>query len=96
MILVTNTSDKTRQKAVCVCSHLPIGPQPNPVMYVAANPVRGLLLDRKRSEEHLQMLQREHENKNKTKTKTTKIHFLPLTGGCSEGLDAFKHKSHAR
>ena len=30
-----------------------IGPQPYPVIYVVANPVRGLL-DRKRSEEHLQ------------------------------------------
>ena len=34
-------------------SNLPIGPQTYPVIYVVANPVRGLL-DRKRSEEHLQ------------------------------------------
>ena len=33
-------------------SHQPIGTQPYPVLYVVANPVRGLL-DRKRSEEHL-------------------------------------------
>ena len=32
-------------------SHLPIGPQPYPVIYVVANPVHGLL-DRKISEEH--------------------------------------------
>ena len=42
---------------VCVCVHINRSGlnQINPVMYVAANPVRGLL-DRKRSEEHLQML----------------------------------------
>ena len=33
-------------------SYKPIGPQPYPVIYVVANPVRGLL-DRKISEEHL-------------------------------------------
>ena len=48
------------------CSQLPIGPEPYPVIYVVANPVRGLL-DRKRSEEHLQKLRAM-----KTKTKTTK------------------------
>ena len=38
---------------VYVCSsHLPIKPQPYPVIYVFANPVSGLL-DRKKSEEYL-------------------------------------------
>ena len=45
-------------------SHEPIGPQPYPVIYVVANPVRGLL-DRKRSEEHLQS---SNESKRKTQT----------------------------
>ena len=43
-----------------------IGPQPYPVIYVVANPVRGLL-DRKRSEEHLQS-----SNESKRKTRTNK------------------------
>ena len=47
-------------------SHLPIGPQPYPVIYVVAIPVRGLL-DRKRSEEHLPS-----SNESKRKTQTNK------------------------
>ena len=47
-------SERAPFRRVCVCSsHKPIGPQPYPAIYVIANPVRGLL-DRKRSEEHLQ------------------------------------------
>ena len=47
-------------------SHQPIGPQPYPVIYVVANPVRGLL-DRKRSEEH-----QPSSNESKRKTQTHK------------------------
>ena len=43
-----------------------MGLQPYPVIYVVANPVRGLL-DRKRSEKHLQS-----SNESKTKTQTNK------------------------
>ena len=46
-------------------SHLQVGPQPFPVIYVVANLVRGLL-DRKRSERGTSTkLQRELENKTK-------------------------------
>ena len=45
-------------------SHKPIWPQPYPVIYVVANPVRGLL-DRKRSEEDLPS---SYERKTKTQT----------------------------
>ena len=42
-----------------------MGPQPYTVIYVVANPVRGLL-NRKRSDEHLQSSS-ESKNKNKNK-----------------------------
>ena len=126
-------------------SHLPIGPQPYPVLYGVANPVRGLL-DRKRSEEHLpssnQSKRKTQTNKNDNEkgtriakytcqkkiddghsmervwhsasrepsdtlpgsqpsTQTRSVYPIPmmhlnvltfflLTGGCSEGLDAFR------
>ena len=66
-------------------SHEPIRPQPYPVIYVVANPVRGLL-DRKRSEEYLLQSSNEsmkQKQKNKTKQKMTKKN---TTGGCSAGL----------
>ena len=47
-------------------SHEPIEPQPYPVIYVVTDPVRGLL-DRKRSEAHLQS-----SNKSKIKNKNKK------------------------
>ena len=57
---------------LCVCVYSPhclsIGPQFYPVIYVVANPVRGLL-DRKRSEEHLQS---SNEKSVKTKQKRQK------------------------
>ena len=52
----------------------PIEPQPYPVVYVVANPVRGLL-DRKRSEVHLQSSNesiKTQQNKNKTKNDKNK------------------------
>ena len=48
-------------------SQQPIGPQPYPVMYVVTNPVRGLL-DRTKSEEHLQSSKESKAKQNKTKT----------------------------
>ena len=48
-------------------SHLPIGPQPYPVMYVVANPVVRGLVDRKRWEEHLQSSNESMKTKQKTK-----------------------------
>ena len=53
---------------VLFSSHLPIGSQPYPVIYVDANLVRGLL-DRKRSEEHLQALTRATTTKTQRKAK---------------------------
>ena len=47
-------------------SHQPIGLQPYPVIYVVANPLRGLLY-RKRSEEHLQSFNESKKKHNETK-----------------------------
>ena len=55
-------------------SHYSIGPQPYPVIYVGANPVRGVL-DRKRSEEHLPS-----SNESKIKTQTHKNDKEKRTG----------------
>ena len=56
------------------------------VIYVVANPVRGLL-DRKILEEHLQSSN--ESMKTRTKEKERERIFFPITGGCSEGLGAF-------
>ena len=58
-------------------SHLPIGPQPYPVIYVVANPVRDLLLDRKRSEEHL-------PSSNESKRKTSRAYVFGREMVCSQ------------
>ena len=60
----------------CVCvyvcfSHQPIGPQPYPVIYGVANPVRGLL-NRKTPEEHLQNFNESMTTKTKQNNKMTK------------------------
>ena len=69
-IIETSTSedhdDENLHNPMLFSSHQPIEPQPNPVIYVVANPVR-VLLDRKRSEEHLQS-----SNESKRKTQTNK------------------------
>ena len=54
-----------------IWNDIQIGPQPYPVIYVVANPVRGLL-DRKISEEHLQSSNESMKTNTKIKTKTTK------------------------
>ena len=62
--------------------------EPSNTDYVVANPVRGLL-DRKKIRGTSTKLQREHK-KNKTETTKRKEQFFPQTGGCSEGLGAFR------
>ena len=61
-------------QCVCVCvrsSHKPIGPQPYPVIYAVANPVRGLL-NVKIPEERLQSSNESIKTKTRTKHKRQK------------------------
>ena len=53
-----------------------IGPQPNPVLYVVANPVRGLL-DRKRLEEHVPSSHEGKRNPQQTNAKDTGTMCVP-------------------
>ena len=60
-------------------SHLPIGPQPYPVIHVVANPVRGLL-DRKISEEHLPSSNESKEKHKHTNDKKIGTGITKYTG----------------
>ena len=70
-------------------SQYPIGPQPYPVLYVVANPVRGLL-GRKRSEEHLPSSNESnkktqtHKKRQRERNRNNKIHG-PEKDGCQSG-----------
>ena len=83
-------------------SHQPIGPQQYPVIFAAANPIRGLL-DRKRSKEHLQSSNYENikqKQKTEIKQKRRKIRKkthkqMPAKMGCRDAQVTHKIQTDA-
>ena len=80
------------------CSHYPIRPQPYPVIYVVANPARGLL-DRKISEEHLIYKAPTRAKNTKTKTKQKRQNEMGksnLTNDLMEQCSIFANEKSIR
>ena len=80
----------TPEKLLLFSSHQPpIGPQPYPVIYVVANPVRGLL-DRKKSEEHLQS-SNESKKHNRKQNKNDKKKETIIKYTCQKNIEEEGH-----